>query len=81
VGRGKGYHAPARRRRFLPVEPFPRIDRFKEHTIELPVADLRITPANRKRRCATLSQGARDRQGHGDRAVGPRRRSSRPASS
>ena len=29
---------------FLPVEPFPRIDRFKEHNIELPVADLRITP-------------------------------------
>ena len=29
---------------FLPVSPFPRIDRFKEHSIELPVADLRITP-------------------------------------
>jgi excinuclease ABC subunit A len=29
---------------FLPVEPFPRIDRFREHSIELPVADLRITP-------------------------------------
>ncbi|TAN55986.1 MAG: excinuclease ABC subunit A, partial [Betaproteobacteria bacterium] len=29
---------------FLAVEPFPRIDRFKEHSIELPVADLRITP-------------------------------------
>ena len=29
---------------FLPVEPYPRIDRFKEHNIELPVADLRITP-------------------------------------
>jgi excinuclease ABC subunit A len=29
---------------FLPVDPFPRIDRFKEHTIELPVADLRVTP-------------------------------------
>jgi excinuclease ABC subunit A len=28
------------------VEPFPRIDRFKEHNIELPVADLKITPAN-----------------------------------
>ncbi|MFO1265942.1 MAG: excinuclease ABC subunit UvrA [Rubrivivax sp.] len=29
---------------FLPVQPFPRIDRFKEHTIELPVGDLVIAP-------------------------------------
>ena len=31
---------------FLPTTGFPRIDRFKEHTIELPVCDLVITPAN-----------------------------------
>ncbi|MBN9409665.1 MAG: excinuclease ABC subunit UvrA [Burkholderiales bacterium] len=31
---------------FLPTTGFPRIDRFKEHTIELPVASLDITPAN-----------------------------------
>jgi len=31
---------------FLPLRPFPRIDRFKEHTIELPVADLRVAPEN-----------------------------------
>ncbi|TFZ07223.1 excinuclease ABC subunit A [Ramlibacter henchirensis] len=31
---------------FLPTAGFPRIDRFKEHTIELPVCDLDITPAN-----------------------------------
>ncbi|HYE38468.1 MAG TPA: excinuclease ABC subunit A, partial [Ramlibacter sp.] len=31
---------------FLPTTNFPRIDRFKEHTIELPVCDLDITPAN-----------------------------------
>jgi excinuclease ABC subunit A len=31
---------------FLPLDPFPRIDRFKEHTIELPVADLVVDPAN-----------------------------------
>jgi excinuclease ABC subunit A len=31
---------------FLKVDPFPRIDRFKEHTIELPVGDLTIDPAN-----------------------------------
>ena len=28
---------------FLPTQGFPRIDRFKEHTIELPVASLDIT--------------------------------------
>jgi excinuclease ABC subunit A len=31
---------------FLPTTGFPRIDRFKEHSIELPVCDLDITPAN-----------------------------------
>ncbi len=31
---------------FLPTKGFPRIDRFKEHTIELPVCDLDITPVN-----------------------------------
>jgi excinuclease ABC subunit A len=31
---------------FLPTTGFPRIDRFKEHTIELPVASLDVTPDN-----------------------------------
>jgi excinuclease ABC subunit A len=31
---------------FLKVDPFPRIDRFKEHTIELPVGDLLVDPAH-----------------------------------
>jgi excinuclease ABC subunit A len=31
---------------FLPTTGFPRIDRFKEHTIELPVCDLDVTAAN-----------------------------------
>ena len=31
---------------FLPTANFPRIDRFKEHNIELPVLSLDITPAN-----------------------------------
>jgi len=30
---------------FLPTTGFPRIDRFKEHTVELPVADVRVHPA------------------------------------
>ncbi|QDL36247.1 excinuclease ABC subunit UvrA [Rhodoferax sediminis] len=31
---------------FLPTTGFPRIDRFKEHTIELPVASLDVAPEN-----------------------------------
>lgn len=31
---------------FLPTTGFPRIDRFKEHTIELPVRDLDVKPEN-----------------------------------
>ena len=31
---------------FLPTTGFPRIDRFKEHTIELPVMSLQVTPGN-----------------------------------
>jgi len=29
---------------FIPVAPWPRLDRYKEHTIELPVADLLVDP-------------------------------------
>ena len=28
---------------FLPVEPWPRLDRFKEHTLELPIADFVVS--------------------------------------
>ena len=31
---------------FVPLDPFPRLDRFREHTIELPVADFVVTPEN-----------------------------------
>ncbi len=31
---------------FLPTTNFPRIDRFKEHTVELPIADVHVTPEN-----------------------------------
>ena len=31
---------------FLPTTGFPRIDRFKEHTVELPVADIVVMPDN-----------------------------------
>jgi excinuclease ABC subunit A len=31
---------------FVKVDPWPRLDRFKEHTLELPVGDLVISPDN-----------------------------------
>jgi excinuclease ABC subunit A len=31
---------------FTAVSPWPRLDRYREHTIELPVADLQVDPAN-----------------------------------
>ncbi|HXZ51719.1 MAG TPA: excinuclease ABC subunit UvrA, partial [Burkholderiales bacterium] len=44
--KAKGYASLRVDGAFLPVDPFPRIDRFKEHNIELPVADLRVAPEN-----------------------------------
>src|SRR6185503_1828095 len=31
---------------YLPTKGWPRLDRFREHTIELPVAELQVTPEN-----------------------------------
>lgn len=31
---------------FVPVDPWPKLDRFREHTIELPVTDLVVSPDN-----------------------------------
>jgi excinuclease ABC subunit A len=42
--RTKGYSHLRVDGRLLPVQPFPRIDRFKEHSIELPVVTLKIDP-------------------------------------
>jgi excinuclease ABC subunit A len=46
---------------FLPLDPWPRLDRFKEHTLELPVADLVVSPENeallREKLAATLALG------------------------
>jgi excinuclease ABC subunit A len=39
---GKGYWHLRVDGKLLPVRPFPRIDRFKEHTIELPVLKLKV---------------------------------------
>ncbi|HYL24478.1 MAG TPA: excinuclease ABC subunit UvrA, partial [Burkholderiales bacterium] len=39
---GKGYWHLRVDGKLLPVRPFPRIDRFKEHTIELPILTLKV---------------------------------------
>ncbi|MHB8666793.1 MAG: excinuclease ABC subunit UvrA, partial [Burkholderiales bacterium] len=44
--KGKGYDFLRVDGEFLPTAQWPRLDRFREHTIELPVADLRVAPAN-----------------------------------
>ena len=33
---------------FLPTDKWPRLSRFQEHTIELPVADIRVAPENER---------------------------------
>ncbi len=43
---GKGYTHLRVDGEFIPTSPWPRLARFKEHTIELPVADIRVTPEN-----------------------------------
>ncbi len=44
--RSKGYAHLRVDGKLLPVRPFPRIDRFKEHSIELPVATMKISPSS-----------------------------------
>jgi excinuclease ABC subunit A len=46
--RGKGYGFIRVDGEFLPTDKWPRLDRFKEHTLELPVADL-VVAADRER--------------------------------
>ncbi|AXV84031.1 excinuclease ABC subunit UvrA [Ralstonia solanacearum] len=41
---------------FLPVDPWPRLDRFREHTLELPVGDIVVTPENEAALRALLEQ-------------------------
>ena len=44
--RGKGYTHLRVDGEFLPTDRWPRLDRFREHVIELPVADIRVEPRN-----------------------------------
>jgi excinuclease ABC subunit A len=52
----KGYEELRVDGELLPLRPFPRIDRFKEHNIELPVGELRIGPESEARLRALLSK-------------------------
>ncbi|HEX2650444.1 MAG TPA: excinuclease ABC subunit UvrA [Burkholderiales bacterium] len=42
--RAKGYAHLRIDGKLVPVHPFPRIDRFKEHSIELPVSSILVSP-------------------------------------
>jgi excinuclease ABC subunit A len=44
--RGKGHTHLRVDGNFIPTQPWPRLSRFQEHTIELPVADVRADPKN-----------------------------------
>ena len=46
--RGKGYTHLRVDGEFLPTAKWPRLDRFREHTIELPVAELDVAPRERE---------------------------------
>ncbi len=54
--RPKGYTHLRVDGNFLPTLNFPRIDRFKEHTIELPLASLDVSAANEAALRAALTQ-------------------------
>ena len=44
----KGYSQLRVDGKLLPLRPFPRLDRFKEHNIELPVGYAKVAPRNEK---------------------------------
>ena len=48
---------------FVPTAPFPRLDRFKEHTIELPVRSLDVRADNEARLRSALSQALQHGKG------------------
>ncbi|HSD55488.1 MAG TPA: excinuclease ABC subunit UvrA [Burkholderiales bacterium] len=54
--RGKGYTSLRVDGEFLPTAKWPRLDRFKEHTIELPVADLVVDAEREQALRAALGQ-------------------------
>ncbi|BFM15667.1 excinuclease ABC subunit UvrA [Maricurvus nonylphenolicus] len=43
---GKGYAELRVDGEYLPTDPWPKLDRYKEHSIELPVGQIKVTAAN-----------------------------------
>jgi len=58
---GKGYTHLRVDGEFIPTDKWPRLDRYKEHTIELPVADLMVDKADE----AAMRQALADALHHG----------------
>ena len=54
--KGKGYAHLRVDGEFLPTDAWPKLDRYKEHTIELPVADLLVDVSNEARLRAALAE-------------------------
>ncbi len=61
--------AARRRRSSRRRTRWPRLDRFKEHDIELPVAEIDVRPAAGRELAAALAQAAQARPQHGARAA------------
>src|SRR5690606_36410734 len=60
---GKGYTHLRVAGEFIPVSPWPRLDRYKEHTIELPVADLLVDPRDEAALREAVRSGLEHAQG------------------
>ena len=48
---------------YLPTNKWPRLDRFREHTLEMPIAQVTVTPANEARAAPRARGRHRGRQG------------------
>ena len=68
--RGKGVSHLRVDGEWLPTERWPRLDRFREHTLELPVAELKVDAANEHVLRDALAQAADAGQGRGAPARG-----------
>ena len=54
--RARGFYMLRVDGQWMSTDPFPRLDRYKEHTLELPVAEVEIDPANEAALRTALSQ-------------------------
>ncbi len=54
---GKGYSRLRVDGEMIDTDPWPRLDRFKEHDIELPVGDLSVRPSQESRLAGLIAHG------------------------